>query len=35
MLTSRMVALVTGLIVGLADPASAQDKVVRVWHTET
>src|SRR6266545_2988461 len=35
MLTPRMVALATGLIVALAVPASAQDKVVRVWHTET
>jgi multiple sugar transport system substrate-binding protein len=33
--TSRMVALATGLIVALAAPALAQDKVVRVWHTET
>ncbi len=35
MLTLRMVALAAGLVVGLAVPALAQDKVVRVWHTET
>src|SRR5947209_1873266 len=33
--TSRMIALAIGLTVGLAAPALAQDKVVRVWHTET
>src|SRR5438105_8430095 len=33
MSTSRIVTLATALIV--AAPASAQDKVVRVWHTET
>src|SRR5260370_22988318 len=33
--TSRMVALATGLMVGFAARAVAQDKVVRVWHTET
>ena len=33
--TSRMIALAIGLTVGLTAPALAQDKVVRVWHTET
>ena len=32
---SRMVALATALTVGIAAPALAQDKLVRVWHTET
>jgi len=33
--TSRMVALATALTVGIGAPALAQDKLVRVWHTET
>ena len=33
--TSQMVALATALTVGIAAPALAQDKLVRVWHTET
>src|SRR6266508_6571671 len=33
--TSRKVALASALIVMLAAPALAQDKLVRVWHTET
>ena len=33
--TSRKVALASALIVVLAAPALAQDKLVRVWHTET
>jgi len=32
---SRMVALAAALTVGIAAPAVAQDKLVRVWHTET
>src|SRR5215510_10211412 len=32
---SRIIPLATALVVGLAAPALAQDKVVRVWHTET
>ena len=35
MLTSRMVALATVLLAGFAAPALAQDKVLRIWHTET
>ena len=33
--TLRMVALATVLLAGLAAPALAQDKVLRIWHTET
>ena len=32
---SRIIPLATALVVVLAAPALAQDKVVRVWHTET
>jgi multiple sugar transport system substrate-binding protein len=33
--TSRKAALAAALVVGLAAPALAQGKLVRVWHTET
>src|SRR2546430_10681059 len=32
---SPVAALAAGLIVAVGTPALAQDKVVRVWHTET